>query len=185
MLQFIALGVRLLPSLTVALVAIAVASAPGADKVVHQEAFRVIGIAARTSNAKEATPEGVIGRFWARLAKEELLEKIPHKEDRNVIAVYTDYADGKDSEYTYILGARVTTLENIPPGMIGKRVPAGRYAVFTSPKGPADKMVPETWRRIWAAPGLRRKYQTDFELYDERAQNPQSAVVDIYVGIAD
>jgi predicted transcriptional regulator YdeE len=164
---------------------VSVVIADATPRILRQEPFAVIGIAARTSNAKEATADGVIGRFWARLAKEGLLEKIPHKENGDIIAVYTDYADGKDGEYTYILGARVTSLENIPPGMVGRRIRGGRYAVFTSAEGPADKAVPETWRRIWAAPGGRRTYKTDFEVYDQRARNPQAAVVDIYVGIAD
>jgi predicted transcriptional regulator YdeE len=164
---------------------VSVAVADMTPRKVRQEPFAIIGIAVRTSNAREATADGVIGKFWARLAKEGLLEKIPHKKDRNIIAIYTDYADGKDGEYTYILGARVTSLENIPPGMVGRRVDGGRYAVFTSAEGPADKVVAETWRRIWAALGGRRTYKTDFEVYDQRARNPQTAVVDIYVGIAE
>ena len=31
--------------------------------------------------------------------------------------------------------------------------------------------------------GGERRYSTDFEVYDERAANPQNAVLDIYVGI--
>ena len=31
--------------------------------------------------------------------------------------------------------------------------------------------------------GANRAYISDFELYDERALNPQSAILDIYIGI--
>jgi len=48
-------------------------------------------------------------------------------------------------------------------------------------------VVPETWSRIWAvpksAPGGNRAYQADFEVYDQRAADPQNAQVHIYVGI--
>jgi len=156
-------------------------------KVEHQEAFTVVGVAVRTSNAKEATPDGIIGKQWARLMQENLLAAIPNKADRNIVAVYTDYASDKDGEYTYVLGARVTKAENIPAGMVAKEVPAGRYAVFTSDRGPVQQAVVATWNRIWAtpkdAPGGDRAYKTDFELYDQRAQNPADSVVEIHIGI--
>ena len=71
--------------------------------------------------------------------------------------------------------------------MVARRVPAGRYAVFTSEKGPVEKIMVETWQRIWSvaksAPGGDRAFQTDFEVYDQRAANPRDAQVDVYVGI--
>jgi len=156
-------------------------------KAVQQEGFTVVGIAARTSNAKERTAEGVIGKQWQRLMKEALLATIPNKADGNILAVYTEYASDKDGEYTYVLGARVTNTERIPAGMVAISVPSGRYAVFTSEKGPVQKVVVEMWQRVWTTPksalGGDRTYKTDFEVYDQRAQNPADAVVDLYVGV--
>ena len=156
-------------------------------KAVQQEAFTVVGIAARTSNAKERTAEGVIGKQWQRLMKEAALATIPNKADGNIVAVYTEYASDKDGEYAYVLGARVTNAEHIPTGMVAKSVPSGRYAVFTSEKGPAQKVVVEMWQRVWTTPksalGGDRRYKADFEVYDQRAQNPADAVVDLYVGV--
>ena len=156
-------------------------------KAVQQEAFTVVGIAARTSNAKEGTAEGVIGKQWQRLMKEGLLAEIPNKADGNIVAVYTEYASDKDGEYTYVLGARVTNAESIPAGMVAKKLPAGRYALFTSEKGAVQKVVVEMWQRVWSTPksalGGDRTYKADFEVYDQRAQNPADAVVDLYVGV--
>jgi predicted transcriptional regulator YdeE len=71
--------------------------------------------------------------------------------------------------------------------MVAKKIPAGRYAVFTSEKGPPAKVVPETWMRINSLPksavGGDRVYGADFEIYGERAADPQSVVVDVYIGI--
>ena len=156
-------------------------------RVVQHAGFTVVGIAARTSNAKEMTPHGVIGKQWARLMQEGVLAKIPNKTDKAIVAVYTDYASDKNGEYTYVLGARVTSDSEVPAGMVAKKIPAGRYAVFTTEKGPAVKVVPETWMRInslpKSAPGGDRVYGADFEVYDERAADAQKAQVDIYVGI--
>lgn len=154
---------------------------------VQREGFIVVGIAVRTSNAKEMTPEAAIGKQWERLMREGLLATIPNEVDGSIVALYTDYASDKDGEYTFVLGARVTKAENIPAGMVAKKVPGGRYAVFTSQKGPVQKVVVETWQRVWATPknalGGERTYKADFEIYDQRAQNPADAVVDLYVAV--
>lgn len=156
-------------------------------RVVQRKAFPVIGIAVRTNNAREMTPEGVIGKQWARFMQEGLLGKIPNRADENIVALITDYASDKDGDYTQVIGARVTKADQVPAGMVAKQVPAGRYAVFTSEKGPVAQVVMGTWQRIWAtpktAPGGDRAYKTDFEVYDQRTRDPQAAVMDVYVGI--
>jgi len=156
-------------------------------KAVQQEGFTVVGIAVRTSNAEQMTPERPIGKQWERLFKEGVLAAIPNKSDGNIVAVYSEYASDKDGEYTYLLGARVIKAENVPAGMTVKNVPAGRYALFTSEKGPVQKVVVEMWQRVWAVPknalGGDRTYKADFEVYDQRAQNPADAVVDLYIAI--
>ena len=156
-------------------------------RVVQQAGFTVIGISARTSNAREMTADGVIGKQWGRLMQEGLLAKIPNKADQNTVAVYTDYASDHNGEYTYILGARVNSDSDVPAGMVAKKVPSGKYAVFTSEKGPAPKIVPELWMKINSLPrtavGGDRVYGSDFETYDDRAADPQSAQMDVYIGI--
>ena len=154
-------------------------------KIVEQNEFSVIGIAARTSNAREMTADGIIGKQWGRLMQEGVYGNIPNKADQNIVAVYTDYASDHNGEYTYLLGARVTSDADVPDGMVAKKIPAGRFAVFTSDRGPAPKVVPETWIKINSMPqsSLDRAYHVDNEIYDERARDPQNLVVDVHVGI--
>ena len=156
-------------------------------KVVSQDGFTVIGITARTTNAKEMTPDGVIGKQWMRIFQEGVLGKIPNKTDASIIAVYTDYASDHNGEYTYLLGARVTSDAEVPEGMVAKKITGGKFAVFTSDKGPAPQVVPATWIKISTLPqnavGGDRLYRADYEIYDERARDPQNLQVDVYVGI--
>jgi predicted transcriptional regulator YdeE len=175
-----------------ALIALCLAGTrPGGDamnpRIVNQDGFTVIGIAARTSNTKEMTPEGVIGKQWARFFQEDLLKKIPNKRDQSLVAVYTDYASDHNGEYTFLLGARVTSEQDVPPGMDAKKIPGGKFAVFTSAKGPGARVVPEVWRKInslpKSSPGGDRLYRADYELYDQRSADPQNLEVDLYVGI--
>ena len=156
-------------------------------KAVQQEGFTVMGISVRTSNAEQMTPAAPIGKQWERLFKEGVLGAIPNKADAHIVAVYSDYASDKDGEYNYLLGARVTKVDSVPAGMTVKNVPAGRYAVFTSERGPVQKVVVEMWQRVWATPksalGGDRAFKSDYEIYDQRAQNPADAVVDLYVAV--
>ena len=119
--------------------------------------------------------------------KEGLLGKIANKVNSNILAVYIDYESDANGAYTFMIGARVSSAKDVPLGMVAKKVPAGRYAVFISEKGFVGEVVPQTWGRIWAIPksstGGNRPYRADFEVYDQRAADPQNAEVDIYVGI--
>lgn len=160
---------------------------PASPKMENQEAFTVVGIAARTNNAKEASSDGIIGKQWGRFFGEGVAAKIPNRADENIVAVYTDYASDVNGDYTFLIGARVTKAESLPEGLVAKTVPAGRYAVFTSERGPVQKVVVDMWKRVWATPkrelGGDRAYQADFERYDQRSQNPADAVMEIHIGI--
>jgi len=153
----------------------------------HRDGFTIIGTAVRTNNAQEQTPNGLIGKQWQRFFQENLLGKIPNKTNANILAAYTDYASDKDVEYSFVLGAKVNSGKEIPAGMVAIQIPSGRYAIFTSEKGPAYKIMFELWRLIWtipkSAPGGDRAYKTDFEIYDQRATDPENSQVDVYVGI--
>jgi predicted transcriptional regulator YdeE len=182
---------RAIPLATVALVLAyaALTQTTMQPRVVNQQPFQVIGIAASTSNAKEAGPDAIIGKQWHRFMSEDLINKIPNRVDQTIYAVYTDYTSDFNGQYMVILGAKVRPIPNptIPDGMVIKTVPAGRYAVFTSERGPVVKVVVDTWKQIWAyyqsPQNGQRAYQADFEVYDQRAANPNNAQVDIYVGL--
>lgn len=159
-------------------------SAPVAKTI---DGFAVIGISARTNNAREMTADGLIGKQWDRLFKEKILQKIPNKADSNIIAVYTDYANDHDADYTYVLGAKVIAGTEAPAGMVEVKVQPGKYAIFTSDRGVVTKVVPEIWQRINSLPksavGGDRVYKTDFEVYDQRATDPQNSQMDVYIAI--
>jgi predicted transcriptional regulator YdeE len=157
-------------------------------KIVEQKEFSLIGIEARTNNAKEMTNDGVIPRQWARFFADGILAKIPNKAHPTIYAVYTDYASDRNGEYTFFIGAKVTETAEIPAGMVAKTVPAGKYAVISSAKGPVQVVVPQAWKQIWALEdnaqlGGTRAYKADFEIYDQRSRDPQTSQVDIYVGV--
>jgi predicted transcriptional regulator YdeE len=157
-------------------------------RIVDQPEFTIVGIKVRTNNAKETAGEGVIAKHWERFFKDGILDKIPHKTDANIYAVYTNYASDRNGDYDLVLGAKVKDASAVPAGMTAVTVSGGKYAVLSSAKGPVGKVVSELWQEIWRLEdqsqlGGTRAYQTDFEVYDERSRDPQNSQVDISIGL--
>ena len=157
-------------------------------KIIEQPEFSIIGIQVRTANAKEMTGQGAIPKQWSKFYTEGIADKIPNKVDSTIYAVYTGYASDRDGEYDFVIGMKVSRLSSVPPGMVARKVPKGKYAVVASAKGPVSQVVPQAWQQVYRLDdtkqlGGARAYKADFELYDQRAQNPQDSQVDLYVGV--
>jgi predicted transcriptional regulator YdeE len=157
-------------------------------KIVEQEEFSVIGIEARTNNSKEMTGAGIIPKQWEKFFKENIPAKIPGRIDSNIVVVYSNYQSDHTGDYDYLIGAKVSDASVVPPGMVVQRVPAGKYAVFTTAAGPVGKVVSEKWQKILdleSKSGLcgTRAYKADFEVYDQRSRDPQNSQVDVYIGL--
>jgi predicted transcriptional regulator YdeE len=154
----------------------------------HVDSFTVIGIEARTSNAREAGDEAVIGKMWARLATENVLNRIQHRVDPHIVAIYSDYESDKDGPYTYTLGAKVSAARDVPPDMVVRKVLSGDYAMFTAQGGAPPQMNIDLWKRIWSLEKspqqLHRAYKTDFEVhYNGLQAQPPDTHIDVYIGI--
>ena len=155
-------------------------------KIVHEDAFSIIGIEARTSGEQEMYGDGLVAGLWQKFYQEHILEKISNKADKNIYAVYTDYSQDRMGGYTVVIGARVKDKTQAPEGMLRKTIPAGQYAVLTSEKGPAATVVPAAWQRVWALEdkdelGGKRAYRTDYEVYGSASVDPQSTQAELYV----
>jgi predicted transcriptional regulator YdeE len=116
-------------------------------KIVQLDGFEVAGNATQTNNANEAGPDGVIPKLWKRVMQDHALDLLPNKMDPNLYAVYTNYASDANGEYTLLIGAKVGNASDgsVPNGMVSKKVPGGQYAIFTSERGP--------WQKLLSKPG--------------------------------
>jgi AraC family transcriptional regulator len=88
--------------------------------------------------------------------------------------------------FFYMAALEVEGLGDIPPDMVGKTVPAARYAVFTHRGGLSGlhATIREVWGRWLPASGYRPAGTPDLELYDERF-HPETGEIDLYVPILD
>jgi predicted transcriptional regulator YdeE len=151
--------------------------------------IKLVGITARTSNALEMNQDtakigAIMQRFFMNMMQSQILKR---KTPGRVFAVYTNYESNEHGEYTYFLGEEVDDFENSPQNFEILTIPAQTYVKFTSNPGQIPDIVMDMWQNIWkmneSSLGGQRTYIADFEIYDERSQDPQQAVLDIYIGI--
>ncbi len=143
--------------------------------------FMVIGIKVKTSNLNGQSAQD-IGKLWAKFMSEDIAAQIPAKTSDEIYSIYTNYEGDNTQPYDTILGCKVSSLDNIPKGMIGQSFEGGQYEKFVCVGDLAQGAVYGTWEEIFAK-GLNRTYVADFEVYGAKAQNPNNAEVDIFVGI--
>jgi predicted transcriptional regulator YdeE len=151
--------------------------------------FYVAGWLIRTKNADETGGASKIGPLWQHFMQGNLVTEVPNRSDHALIVVYSNYASDEKGEYDYLLGARVSSVENLPSGMTWRKVEPGTYAVILTDKGQMPGVLQAAWARIWnmtpAELGGKRAFVTDYEIYDQRSADLQSAQVEIHIGLAD
>lgn len=150
-------------------------------KTTNIEAFNIIGIKIRTTNENMQAAKD-IPAFWQKFMAEGIVDKIPNKTDNSVFAVYTNYKSDYTEAYDMILGCKVSSLDEIPEGMIAQTFKLDTYAHFISKGRKSDNIVYNTWTEIWNS-DLNRTYHADFEVYGEKSMNPDDMEVDIFISV--
>ena len=151
--------------------------------------IKLIGITARTSNAAEMNPNTAkIGATLENFFKTGIAAHIKERKNPGTLfAVYTDYENKKNGQYTYFLGEEVNNFDNVPQQCEILTIPAQTYVKITSEKGPMPTVCIAMWKNIWEMTpsdlGGERSYKADFEIYDERSNDPLNTILDIYIGI--
>ncbi|QIL37844.1 AraC family transcriptional regulator [Pedobacter sp. HDW13] len=143
--------------------------------------FKVIGIAVRTTNENNQAIKD-IGALWDRFLKDGIHQAIPNKTDDTIYSIYTDYESDHTRPYTTILGCQVGTLDNIPQGMTGKLIDGGKYVKLSAVGNLSNGVVGDKWAEIWSM-DLKRVFTSDFEVYGEKAKNPNQAEIDFFIAV--
>jgi predicted transcriptional regulator YdeE len=144
------------------------------------QAKKFIGISVKTSNQGNAAED--IGALWHRFMSENLIAKIPNRVSDKVYSIYTEYEGDYLQPYTCVLGCEVSSSNEIPDGMKAIEAPAQTYATLTDKGDLSQGLVYNCWVKAWKD-DLDRRYECDFEIYDEKSQDPKNAEVTIYIGI--
>ena len=139
-------------------------------------AFHII----RTTNVNNKALKD-IGELFGNFVGQNIMEKIPNKMAEDIYCVYTDYESDFNGPYTAIVGCKVSSLNDIPTGLIAKAIPDSKYQVYRS-TGKLSVSLSKTWEGIWNT-DLNRRYSADFDIYGEKARDYENAEVDTYVAI--
>ncbi|NKY60287.1 GyrI-like domain-containing protein [Nocardia flavorosea] len=97
-------------------------------------------------------------------------------------SAFVDHAPEINSYLTHIIGYRCRGLDDLLPGDVLARIPAGRYARFTLSGENLGETIVTLWRAIWdaeAAGRLVRSYTGDHERY------PDEHTVEVFVALAE
>lgn len=144
--------------------------------------FKIIGIETRTTNQNNQSQQD-LEKLWTQFYADNVFDKIPNKVSDNVLSIYTDYKSDYTEDYTTIIGVTVSTLNDVPDGLIGREFKPDNFKRFVA-KGEMPNAVVGVWLDIWKNDKeLNRKYTYDFEVYGEKSQNGLNSEVEIYVSI--
>lgn len=144
----------------------------------YQKEKFFIGLELRTNNEEcSITMPAHKDKFF----KENIPSKIPNKINENILALYTDYEGDNTMPYSWILGCEVSSLDEVPEGLVEKVIPESKYAVFTT-QGEFPQGLIAVWQEIWKS-GLPRSFTSDFEEYRNDFDPQRNPQVKVYIAI--
>ena len=145
-------------------------------KVIELEEKLVSGIEVRTNNFSENVYE-VIGGLWEKFYF-ETYNKIENKVNGRSLGIYTEYENDEKGDYTMMTACEISSSDK-NNDMIIKKIPAGKYAVFTI-RGDVRTEVGKFWEQLWKME-LDRTFICDYEEYCEGTM--EDSLINIYIGI--
>lgn len=158
--------------------------------VTERQEIKLLGVCVRTSYQQELDKmKGNIFPCVQQYFHEALFEKIPNRANPGTtFCAYTDYESDYKGAYTYFIGEEVTSFGSpLPEGFHTLIIPQQNYVKFTTNPAPMPDVIVDAWQEIWQMSpeelGGKRNYQTDFEIYDERAADHQNIVLDLFIGV--
>lgn len=161
-------------------------------QIIQLPKLQLVGLTVRTNNQNEMNPNvAKIGKLAGAYWQGQIANKIQHRIHPGVTyAIYTEYASDEYGDYTYFIGEIVDSLQGQDLSQFKTiMLPESKYQKFTTEPGQLPEIIISAWKKIWTMQkedfGGRRKYIADLEIYDQRAANPQQAIIDICIGIEE
>ena len=150
-------------------------------KIVNKDKFYVVGVRYYGANQHDE-----IGQLWQEFDQQR--SRITHGDQSIAYGLCFPVENEEDNEFEYVAGIQVPNLDSIPAGMVGRKIEASRYAVFTH-EGTLDKLL-VTHRWIMNTYFPKSAYQPrkapDFEYYDAKFKGKDNleSKLDLYYPIA-
>ena len=155
-----------------------------------EQPIRILGLSVSTDSKRVSGDVAQLGFQYDKYKKEH---GVPNKKQPwGFAAVSKDYDEAKHT-FLYIMGDVVTSLDEVPSGLIPFEIPAGTYAVF--PVRPKNRWgwaiaIISTKRYaygVWLPASGYEPAGTidDFEYHDEKSLRKGNPQIDLYVAIRE
>src|SRR5262245_25608809 len=140
-------------------------------RIIEMTPFKVVGIEARFISilSPDKTNDVVIPQLWADFSRRShQIKGRLGREELGLVYCLDDEPKSHPNECLYVCGVKVGAGDEVPPGMITREVPGGKYAVFTH-QGAANQFQ-HTMSYIYGSWFPKSGYEFDdrpeIELYD-------------------
>ncbi len=153
-----------------------------------EQPIQIIGMSVDTDLKKVFRDIPALGKRFQKHKHE-----IPNKKLPWGFAAVSKGLDREKGAFTYFMGDRVTTLEQIPDGLKGLEIPISKYTVF--PIRPKNRLgwpiaIASAKKYIYGAWLPNSIYEPagtidDFEYHDERSVRKHNPEIDLYVAIKE
>lgn len=142
--------------------------------------FTLIGLKLKKKTTNDNGQSSIdCGSLWQQFEEEKWAEKIPGTLGDEIYTVYYEYESDHTKPFSYFIGCKVKDGIEFPAGMDRLDIPAGDYYKVTA-KGQMPDCMINSWKEIWHS-DMKRAYQFDFEIYDERSKDWSNAEVEIFL----
>ena len=144
------------------------------------ESFKLIGIALPSKTTNKNGQSGIdCGNLWQKFEKGNYMQKISGKLSDEIIAVYYNYEGDYTQPFSYFIGCKTNEDAMVPEGLESLTIEKGNYTKIIA-KGKMPDCVAQAWNEIWQT-NLHRNYKADFEIYNEKSRDWNSAEVSIFI----
>lgn len=108
--------------------------------------------------------------------------RIPNKILDAIYVIYYNYEKDEKGRFSYFIGCKVQNNIEKPKGLDEICIPDQSYDRVTV-KGQIPHCIREALEQIWQEK-KQRKFEFDFEVYDERSANWDKAEIEIYISVS-
>ncbi|CAH1218648.1 hypothetical protein PAECIP111891_04768 [Paenibacillus allorhizoplanae] len=150
--------------------------------------FTLAGISVVTTNEAEFSDKGKIGKLFEQYYLDDIGGQLAaYVKQHGQYSCYFNYEQGDAGRYELMVGGNVREelQDQYPESVSTFTVPAAKYAVFVTERGPIIEMVQRAWGDIWQwsrQSGNDRAFTGDFEYYSQHI-DPNDGQAEIYIAI--
>ncbi len=158
------------------------------NRIEKLPSFTLAGISAVTTNEAEHSPLGKIGKLFEQFHSHNISKLLGVDiQTKGHYSCYFNYERGDAGLYEVMVSVPVeSSLQSQKlDGIQTFTLPAAKYAVFVTERGPIVEGVQRAWANIWdwsRQPGNNRAFTGDFEYYGQNI-SPYDGQAEIYISI--